>query len=50
MDLWGALGLSRDAGLLAAAAGLLVAVALSGAIALRRRRDGRRRGLGLLDR
>lgn len=50
MDLWHALGLSRETVLLAAAVGLLAALVLAGSIALRRRGHEGEGGLGLGDR
>ena len=48
MDLWSALGISRETGLIAAGLGLVVAAAIAAAnLALRRRRAA---GLGLDDR
>jgi ABC-type Fe3+ transport system permease subunit len=49
MDLWSALGVSREAVLIAAVVGLLVAVLVAGSIAFRRRRADREGGLGLGD-
>jgi ABC-type Fe3+ transport system permease subunit len=50
MDLWHALGVSREAALLAAAVGVLVALVLAGGIALRRRGHERDGGLRIDDR
>jgi len=48
MDLWSALGVSREVGLIAVGIGVATALVLAGFIALRRRRSGA--ALGLLDR
>jgi hypothetical protein len=50
MDLWGALGVSRETGLLGAGFGLLAAVVLAAGIALRRRGERPGGPLGLSDR
>jgi hypothetical protein len=50
MDLWGALGVSRETGLLGAGLGLLAALVLAGGIAVRRRGERPRGSLGLNDR
>lgn len=48
MDFWNMLGVNRETALLLAAGGLVAALALAGAIVLRRRRQ-EPRGLGLSD-
>jgi hypothetical protein len=50
MDLWGALGVSRETGLLAAGLGLLAALVLAAGIAFRRRSERPGGPLGLNDR
>jgi len=49
MNLWDALGVSRETGVMGAVLGFLVALVLAAGIALRRRGE-RPRGLGLNDR
>jgi ABC-type spermidine/putrescine transport system permease subunit II len=48
MDLWTALGMSPQIGLLAAATGVVTAIAVAGALAYRRART-ETRGLGLVE-
>ncbi len=50
MDLWSALGMSREAGLLGVGVGLVVALLLAATIAYRRRGEHRPGALGLDDR
>ena len=49
MNLWDALGVSSQGGLLAAAAGLVTALLLAAAVILRRSRAEPKSGLGLHD-
>lgn len=50
MNLWDALGVSSQGGLLAAAAGLVTALLLAAGVILRRSRAEPKSGLGLHDR
>jgi hypothetical protein len=47
MDLWSALGVSRQAGLIAAAVGLVAALVLAGSLAFRKGSGDDDAGLGL---